>query len=140
MSKRNYSNLSARIDATKAIGAGERITAELTDYIVRICVPTDFDPKARGAVSALVLSVVDPNGTQKQKIGPKGSQVTTNFGRGFDTLVRSVKRELIEKTDTEPDWIALVRQAAKNAHDKGRADEDVIMAAVREALAAGDED
>lgn len=133
----NFTSFESRVNATKAIGRGERLTAELTDFIVGL-VPDGFDPKARGAVSGLVLSVVDPDGAQVQKKGKKGEQITTDFGRGIDTLVRSVKKALAgEKAPT--DWLRLVRQAAENAHNKGHVDEDAIMAAVREALASVEE-
>lgn len=131
----DYTNITARADAVTTIGKGERLTETLVPLIVAT-LPEDFDVKARGAVAKAVVAWADPDGKRQQKTGKAGEQVTTDFGRGVDTLTRAVKRALKDET-TETDWIRLVRQAAENAasHDKTA---DEILAAVRDALAAKD--
>lgn len=130
----DYANVAARINAAKTIGKGERLTEEVVPLIVA-SLPENFDAAARGAVSKAVVAWLDPEGTQKQKTGKAGEQVTTDFGRGVDTLTRAVKSALKGEA-AETDWLRLVRQAAENAANKGHATEDAIMSAVREALAA----
>jgi hypothetical protein len=94
----NFENTAARINAAKAIGRGERLTGEVTEVIVA-SLPETFDAAARGAVSSAVVAWLDPEGNEKQKVGAKGAQKTTDFGRGVDTLTRSVKRALTVKGD-----------------------------------------
>lgn len=130
----DYTNVKSRIAAAKAIGKGERLTDEVTEAIVA-ALPEGFDPKARGAVSGFVVNWLDPEGKEQQKRGPKGAQVTLDFGRGVDRLTRSVKAALAgDKPET--DWIRLVRQAAENAASKGHKTQDEIVAAVLDALNA----
>jgi hypothetical protein len=130
----DYTNLTVRADAVATIGKGERLTETIVPLIVA-SLPENFDAAARGAVSKAVVAWADPEGRKRQKTGKAGEQVTTDFGRGVDTLTRAVKAALKGEAP-ETDWLRLVRQAAENAANKGHATEDAIMSAVREALAA----
>lgn len=84
----------ARIAAARAIGSGIRkldtTVAEIVDAL-----PAGFDPKARGAVTSFVSEWINGDAeAPAQKVGPKGEQTMTDYGRGFDAIVSAVKRAL----------------------------------------------
>ena len=90
----------SNLSVVTRIGAGVRLTESATADIIAT-LPADFDPNKRGAVAAAVISWAVPAGepTPPQKIGAKGAQRATDFGRGVDALVKSVKRALSADTD-----------------------------------------
>lgn len=92
----NTTASAARIATARAIGAGIRKTDTTVAEIVAD-VPAGFDAAARGAVASFVSTWINGDAdAPAQKIGPKGDQTTTDYGRGFDTLVRGVKRALAD--------------------------------------------
>lgn len=128
------------LETVRTIGKGVRMT-EVAVPAILATLPDDFDATVRGALTGAVIAWACPDGNvPQQKTGPKGNQTLTDFGRGLNTLVTAVKRALKEDDNAQPDWVALVRQAAKNAHDKGHVSEDAIMAAVREALVTSEDE
>lgn len=96
-----FATTAARTSAVKSVGAAERKSAEIVTAIIA-GLPEDFDFKARGAVAEIVHvwaagSVEDAPAVRK---GSKGEQVTTDYGRGHETIVKAVKRALAKDDDT----------------------------------------
>lgn len=91
--------MSNNLNTVKRIGSGIRLTETATAEIVAT-LPEGFDHTARGAVSGAVIAwACGSEEVPPQKIGPKGNQRATDFGRGVDALVKSVKRALSGDTD-----------------------------------------
>jgi len=84
----------SNLSTVKRIGAGVRLTESAVPTIVA-GLPEGFDPKARGAIANAVHAwACGDEERPPVKIGPKGSQRATDYGRGVDTLVTAVKRAL----------------------------------------------
>jgi hypothetical protein len=76
------------------IGAGERLAVSATSDIVA-ALPEGFDPSARGAVAEAVHAWACGEAVRPPvKVGKVGEQRATDYGRGVDALVKSVKRAL----------------------------------------------
>lgn len=89
-----------RITRAKSIGSAEvkaeKVTAEITAEILAT-LPDTFDAKARGAVSGAVHNYLTNGGAVDKpavKSGPKGSQVSTNYGRAVDRIAKAVSAAL----------------------------------------------
>lgn len=96
-----FATTAARTSAVKSVGAAERKSAEIVADIVA-GLPETFDPKARGAVAEVVHiwaagSVEDAPAVRR---GKSGEQVTTDYGRGHETIVKAVKRALAKQDET----------------------------------------
>lgn len=86
--------MSNNVSTVAAIGKGERLTEQAVPAILAT-LPESFDPKKRGAVAEAVHSwACGDSARPAVKRGPKGEQVTTDYGRGHDTLTAAVKRAL----------------------------------------------
>jgi hypothetical protein len=89
----------SNLSTVKRIGTGVRLTEEAVPEILA-SLPEGFDPSARGAVAEAVHSwACGDEERPAVKVGPKGSQRATDYGRGVDTLVAAVKRALSGDTD-----------------------------------------
>lgn len=88
------SNVSNHLSTVTRIGAGIRLTDTAVPQIIA-SLPEGFDPKARGAVTDAVHAwACGDKERPAVKTGPKGSQKSTDYGRGVDTLTTAVKRAL----------------------------------------------
>ena len=88
------------IAVVRTIGKGVRVTEEAVASIVA-SLPDGFDPKARGAVAEAVHQWACGDGERPAlKTGARGEQVTTDYGRGHDTLVAAVKRAMKDNGPT----------------------------------------
>jgi hypothetical protein len=118
------------------IGKGNRYAAEMAVAVIAH-VGTEYNWTVRGAVPAAIRSAlgVTADTEPKQKIGPAGDQRTTDYGRGFDSLASAVRSALKADDDQKvTDWLALVRQAATNAQNKGEFTPEQILSAVSTVL------
>jgi hypothetical protein len=80
------------------IGAGIRLTDTAVPAIIA-ALPEGFDPKARGAIANAVHAWACGDSERPAvKVGPKGDQRATDYGRGVDTLVTAVKRAMMADT------------------------------------------
>lgn len=115
------------------IGKGYRYAEEMAVAVIDATNET-YDWSARGAIPQAIRGALNVTAETepRQKQGPKGDQRTTDYGRGFDTLCKAVKRALSADADKPAtDWLALVRQAATNARNKGEfSPQDVLKAAL----------
>jgi hypothetical protein len=80
------------------IGSGVRLTEQSAPLVIAH-MPDEYDWTARGAVPQAVIAwamadAADGAEVPAQKTGAKGSQKSTDFGRGVDTLSKAVKRLL----------------------------------------------
>lgn len=79
------------LSVVKAIGSALRRTEEAVPAILATA-PEGFDPSARGAVAELVHTWACGDAERPAvKVGPKGNQRATDYGRGVDALVKAVK-------------------------------------------------
>lgn len=101
----NVTTSAARVALVRSIGAAERKSADAAAEIVA-SVPDTYDWTARGAVPQAVIgwAMADSGSADvpAQRKGPKGAQVTTDFGRGVDALVKAVRAVLAADSDGEP--------------------------------------
>lgn len=82
-----------------------------------------------------LASYVYPNEKPVQKTDGK----RTKYGNAVQAAAAGLRTALGDDlTKKAPDYLALVRQAVKTAHDKGEVDTDAIMRAVTEALTVGE--
>lgn len=126
----------ARIRDARAIGKGERLTDERAPEIVA-SLPEGFDRNKRGAVKDAVHLFLTGETERANRpnvaTGGKGEQKATDYGRGVNNLTNAVNALL--KPESAPDYLALVRQAAKTAATKGKHGADAIERAVSDVLA-----
>lgn len=89
----------SNLTVTTRIGAGVRLTETAAPAIVAT-LPDGFDASKRGAVTDAVHAWATEGGERPPvKIGPKGAQRATDYGRGVDTLTAAVKRLLAGDAD-----------------------------------------
>lgn len=90
----------SNLSTVTRIGAGVRLTETAVPSILAT-LPDGFDADKRGAVAAAVVAWAVPAGedTPPQRVGAKGNQRATDFGRGVDALVKAVKRALSGEGD-----------------------------------------
>jgi hypothetical protein len=93
-----------RIAIVKSIGAAEVKTEKAAAEIVA-SVPAEYDWKARGAVPQAIIAWCGGS-DEPQKRGPKGDQVTTNFGKGVDRLRQAVSK-LVKEDRPKPIRLAV---------------------------------
>lgn len=135
----------------------ENITLDLTSKTVAaILTNIQSTVKASGKYTAYVAeySVTRDNladharalaDAWADKYAPKTERVQkrdgarTPYGNAVQAAGAGLRTALGTDHTAKPvDWIRLVRQAAENAHNKGEVPTDAILAAVRDALAAGE--
>src|SRR6187402_1332035 len=77
------------------IGAGVRLTETAAPQVIE-SVPAEYDWSARGAVTQAIHAWAVPAGSEVPpvKVGAKGNQRATDYGRGVDALAKAVKRLL----------------------------------------------
>lgn len=120
------------------IGAGVRLTATATEAIVA-SLPEGFDHKARGAVAEAVHAWACGDAERPPvKVGKAGEQRATDYGRGVDTLVKSVKRAL-SANDAPGDPVMRVTLSGEGGGSATVPADHPLYAALV-ALITGDED
>lgn len=91
----------ARVAFVKSVGSAERKTADVAAEIVA-GLGAEFDPKARGAVSGAVHAWACGDAERPAvKSGPKGAQVSTDYGRGVDKIAKAVSALLSGDKETK---------------------------------------
>lgn len=96
------------VSTVTSIGAAEVRVDNAAAYVVSVTSDT-YDWTVRGAVPAAIRAAlgVDADSEPAQKVGPKGAQRTTNYGRGFDTLSKRIARLVKGEKETEGGVIRL---------------------------------
>src|SRR5689334_21668361 len=90
------------INTVQHIRRGARLTETAVPEILA-SVPETYDWTAKGAVPTAVHAwACGDSKRPAQKTGPKGAQVTSDYGRGVDTLVTAVKRALKSSDGPKP--------------------------------------
>lgn len=103
-------------------GAGKYAT-----YVAEFNVTHDTVKDHAAAIAALVTPV-----TAQKKDG-----VRTRYGNAVQAAGYGLRTALGKKeSNTDTDWIRLVRQAVENAQNKGEKSADEILAAVKDALSS----
>lgn len=102
----------SNITLVKSIGAALRKTETAVPEIIA-SVPAEYDWTARGAVTAAIHAWAVPAGEEipAVKIGAKGAQRATDYGRGVDSLAKAV-RSALAGDDDKP---AVLRVSLKGA-------------------------
>jgi len=130
--------MSNNLSLVTRIGAGVRLTASATESIVAT-LPEGFDYKARGAVADMVHAwACGDKERPAVKTGPAGNQKATDYGRGVDALVKSVKRAL-SSADESPKEPALRVTLSGDVSGSATVAADHPLYAALVALATGED-
>lgn len=135
-----FATTAARTSAVKSVGAAERKSAEIVADIVA-GLPETFDYKARGAVAEIVhvWAAGSVEAAPAVRRGKAGEQVTTDYGRGHETIVKAVKRAL-SKSDDTPKPRTLTVSLSGDGGGSTKVAEDHPFYAALSLMATGDAD
>jgi hypothetical protein len=93
------SDIKNNVSTVRSIGAGVRLTETAVPEILA-SLPVGFDHTARGAIADAVHAWACGDAKRPAvRTGKAGEQVTTDYGRGHETLVKAVKRALNDGAD-----------------------------------------
>ena len=84
-------------------GKGARYAEGVATAVIA-ATSTEYDWTARGAIPAAILAAcgVTKETAPAQKVGPKGEQRSTDWGRGIDAVAKQVKAQLSSDAAPKP--------------------------------------
>ena len=84
-------------------GKGARYAEGVATAVIA-ATSTEYDWTARGAIPAAILAAcgVTKETAPAQKVGPKGDQRSTDWGRGIDAVAKQVKAQLSSDAAPKP--------------------------------------
>ena len=84
-------------------GKGARYAEGVATAVIA-ATSTEYDWTARGAIPAAILAAcgVTRETAPAQKVGPKGEQRSTDWGRGIDAVAKQVKAQLSSDAAPKP--------------------------------------